>query len=322
MRADKRVKVYDNYLKAGFGSLMSPFLTFDHSSGERNDYRFKANLYHLSTFTDVPDFAPSNFSNTDLGVSYDKYVGKSIVDFGVGYGLDTYRYYGFMPTDFPEINTDSDTLKQSFNQIRANVGVRSNNKKDDAFEYDADFSGYYYFDRWKTNQTDLRLDFDLGKPLDAGKKSNYQKVGIEGLFRFGVNADSVQSNTDFIVTGIPYYKATFGMVSFSAGVDVSYLMADSSDFGVFPIINVNVNIVPDMLSIYAGTDGGFVKNSYFALTQVNPWTDPLVPITWQKNKIRAYAGLRGNIYPVSLDLTWSWDGSVLITCPSLSILPL
>jgi hypothetical protein len=295
VRADKRMNIYNNYLRAGFGSLITPYLDFTHSSGERNDYRFNANLYHLSSFQDVPDYAPGSFSNTDLGISYDKYTDNSIVTFGVGYGLDTYRYYGFKPADYPLIDTDNDTLKQSFNQITANIGIRSNNKKDDAFEYKVDLAGYYYFDRWKTNQTDLNLGYDLGKPLDAGKNSNYQKIGIRGLLRFGVNTDSTQSNTDFILTGIPYYKATFGMVSFNAGVNISYLMTDSSDVGIYPVIDLTVNVIPEMLSIYAGTDGGFVKNSYFDLSQTNPWVESVIPITWQNNKLRIFAGLRGNI---------------------------
>ena len=306
IRADKKISIYDNYLKAGFGSLMTPYIDFFHSSGSKNDSRFNARLYHLSSFKDIPDYAPSSFANTDLGINYDKYSGNSIFSFGLGYGLDMYRYYGFQPAEFPDINTSAGSLKQSFNQIRANIGIRSNNKKEEAPQYAVNLAAYYYFDRWKTSQTDFNLGYDIAKPFKSNK-SGFQKLGIKGLFRFGVNKDSLQSNTDILLTAIPYYAAKFGMVSFSLGVNVSYLVADSSSFGIFPVIDVSVNLLPDALTIYAGTDGGFVKNSFFDLSQENPWVSSTIPITWQKNQIRAFAGVRGNVagqLGFNLELGW------------------
>ncbi len=294
IRADRRKRIYDNYLRAGFGSLISPYLEFHHSSGDKNDSRFKARVYHLSSFGNIPDYAPSPFANTDLDIGYDKYTGNSIFSLGVGYGLDMYRYYGFETEEYPDVNTSSDSLKQNFNQIRANIGLRSNNKKAESFEYDVDLNAYYYFDRWQTNQTDIQLGYDLAKPFES-RNSSSQKAGIRGLVRFGVNKDSLQSNNDLLISGIPYYRAKFGMVSFGVGVNLSYLKTDSSDVGIFPAIDIKVNIIEDGLSIYAGADGGFVKNSYFDLTQENPWVSSTVPISWQNNKFRIFAGARGNI---------------------------
>jgi hypothetical protein len=307
IRADRRKKMYDNYLRAGFGSLISPYLEFHHSSGDKNDSRFNARVYHLSSFGDIPGYAPGPFSNTDLDIGYDKYTGSSIFSLGIGYGLDMYRYYGFETEEYPEVNTSSDSLRQSFNQIRANMGLRSNNKKTESFEYDVNLNAYYYFDRWQTSQTDLQLGYDLGKPFES-RNSSGQKAGIRGLVRFGVNKDSLQSNNDLLVSGIPYYRAKFGLVSFGLGVNLSYLMTDSSDVGFFPVIDIKVNIIEDILSVYAGADGGFVKNSYFDLSQENPWISSALPISWQKNNFRVFAGVRGNItgqLGFNLEAGWS-----------------
>lgn len=295
IRTGRKVTVYNNYLKAGFGSWLTPYLDYFHSSGERNDYRLFVNIYHLSSFKDIPDYSPSPFSNTLAKIGYEKYAGKSIINFGVSYGLDTYRYYGFKPSDYPEITFDEDKLKQMFNLVRANLGVRSNNKKKEDFEYDLNLSTYYYFDKWKTSEVDVDLDFDFAKPFKASKKGNNQKVGLEGTVDYGINNDTTKNIFNLVVTGIPYFKAKYGIFSFRAGVDLSYLIADSSKFYVFPIVDLAVVLVPEALTVYAGVDGGLIKNSYLGLTTVNPWVTSVIPINWQRNKLRAFGGLRGNI---------------------------
>ena len=307
LRADKRATVYNNYLKAGFGSLLSPYINYWHSSGKRNDNRLNINVYHLSSFSDIPDYSPSPFSNTLAQLSYDKYLGSAILNVGFGYGLDTYRYYGFDPTAYADSLQNEADLKQSFNLIKANIGIRSNNKKENDFEYFANLGTYYYFDKWKSTGFQLDLDFDLAKPFDAPKSKDMQKAGIEGTIDFGLNSDSVNNSNDLILTGIPYYKAKFGMLNFKVGLNFSYLMADSSSFHFYPVVDVSVNVVEDMLTIYAGVNGGMVKNSYYDLTQINPWSTTTIPITWQNNKINIYAGLRGNIshqFGFNLGVNW------------------
>lgn len=295
LRATKKIQVYNNYLKAGFGSWLSPYLNFYHSSGKKNNNRLNFLFNHVSSFKDIPDYSPSPFSNTKVSIGYDKKLGKSILSAGATYGLDTYRYYGFIPTDYPLDSITDKYLKQMFNLVRANVGLRSNNKKSDSFEYDINLATYYYFDKWKTSNFDLGLDFDIAKPFEAGKSGNYQKAGIRGEIKFGINKDSVNTSNDIILTGIPYYNARFGIINVNVGLNFSYLMADSSVFHFYPIVDVAVNIVPEALTIYAGVDGGMVKNSFYSLTQINPWSSSIIPVKWQNNKVKVYAGLRGNI---------------------------
>lgn len=295
LSARKKIMIYDNYLKAGFGSWFTPTLDFYHSSGTKNESRLNILFNHISSFKDIPDYSPSPFSNTKATISYDKNIGKSILNVGATYGLDTYQYYGFIPADYPTFTVNDSDLKQMFNLIRGNVGLRSNNKKSNSVEYDASLGAFYYFDKWQTSTLNLDLDFDVAKPFDAGKRGNNQKVGLKGVVGFWNNSDSINNSSDIIFTGIPYYKAKFGMINFSIGVNFSYLMADSSTFNFYPVIDVAVNLMPDALTIYAGVDGGLVNNSYYDLTQINPWSSSMIPVSWQNNKYKIYAGLRGNI---------------------------
>ena len=296
LRASKKITIYNNYLKAGFGSWFTPTLNFYHASGKKNDSRLNILFNHISSFKDIPDYSPSPFSNSKASISYDKNIGKSILNVGATYGLDTYQYYGFMPDDYPTFTANSDDLKQMFNLIKGNVGLRSNNKKSKSFEYNTNLGVFYYFDKWQTSTLNANLDFDFSQPFDAGKRGNNQKVGLKGKVGYWMNADSTTSSNDLILTGIPYYKAKFGMVNFSVGLNFSYTKADSlTYFDFYPVIDVAVILIPDALTIYAGVDGGMVQNSFYELTQINPWSSSVIPVGWQNNKLKAYAGLRGNI---------------------------
>lgn len=290
-----KVEIYDNYVKAGFGSWFTPTLDFYHSSGTKNENRLNILFNHISSFKDIPDYSPSPFSNTKASISYDKNIGKSILNVGATYGLDTYQYYGFIPADYPTFTVNDSDLKQMFNLIKGNAGLRSNNKKSNSAEYNTNLSALYYFDKWQTSTLNLNLDFDLAKPFDAGKRGNNQKVGLKGTVGYWMNSDSTANSNDLFLAGIPYYKAKFGMINFNVGMNFSYLKTDSSTFNFYPVIDVAVNLMPDALTIYAGVDGGLVNNSFYRLTQINPWSSSVIPVSWQNNKYKIYAGLRGNI---------------------------
>ena len=70
---------------------------FTHSSGERKDYRLNFHAYSLSSFLNIPDYAPSSYSNSLAELNYDKYFGDHVFTSSVYYGFNTNKYYGFKP---------------------------------------------------------------------------------------------------------------------------------------------------------------------------------------------------------------------------------
>lgn len=100
LRSGSRTKKFDNYLKAGIGSRLSPYIDFYHSSGEKGKYNFNANIYSYSSFTNVQDYSPSPFSQTHAKLYYTKFISEHILDVGFKYGINTNRYYGYIPEDW------------------------------------------------------------------------------------------------------------------------------------------------------------------------------------------------------------------------------
>ena len=305
INVDKREKISKNLLLAGFGSQFSPYLNFFHSSGKRSKHRFTTEIYHLSAFKNIPDYT-SPYSNTRADLNFSKFIDDHILDLGFQYQLNTNRYYGYIPSDYPAITIDEDGLKQRFNLFEGNIGVRSNYKSDKKLVHRIDVSGYYFFDKFQSSEANARLNFDFYKSFKVTKVLNYQYLGIDGQLIYYNNTDTLKTINEYLVNATPYFKARYGIINFKAGLSFNYLSAGSK-LKFYPEIDVSVELYPKYLNLYAGIGGGLKKNSLRDLSAENPWILTSIDTRWKNNKFIALAGLRGNIgQKVGYNLEAKW----------------
>jgi len=305
INADKRTQIINNSLKLGVGSLISPYVDFFHSSGQKNDYRFNVHLYHLSTFKNIKDYSPSPQTNTYLDLNYRKFIGYHILDAGIDYSLKTNQYYGFMPDDYATLPADDD-LKQMFNLARLNVGVSSNYKNNNKLSHSILLDAYYYFDKHSTSETNANLNFDVHKSFDVSDILNYQELGISGKVSYFQTTDSLLSSNDMLVSATPYFNANYGIINFHVGLNFNLLNTTTSKFYFYPILDVNINLIPDALTVFAGLDGNVENQSFLMLSTLNPWVSSTISTNWD-NTFKAYGGVRGNIankVNYSAQLSW------------------
>ena len=291
INVDKRKKYYNNLLEAGLGSLFSPYLNFLHSSGSRNSYRFTTQLYHLSAFRNIPEYT-NPYTNTSALIKYEKFAGNHIITTGLKYQLNTNRFYGYNEQDYAPL--DNDSLKQMFNLIKGSVALKSNYRNNKKLIHTINLSGYYYFDKYKTSETNARLSLNLYKSFDVTKKLNYQYLGVAGNFDF-YNYKHAISTNEFTLSVVPYFKARFGIINFKIGLNFSYLQADGGSLHFYPDVDATVELIPDALTVYAGVNGGLEKNSFYQLSHINPYVISNIKTKWKNNKFAPYFGVRGNI---------------------------
>lgn len=306
INSDKRTQIINNSIKLGVGSLISPYLDFFHSSGQKNDYRFNAHLYHLSTFKNIKDYSPSPQTNTYIDLNIRKFVGHHIFDAGIDYALKTNQYYGFKPNDYTILPNDDD-LKQMFNLAKVNVGLSSNYKNKDKLSHNITLDAYYYFDKHSTSETNANLNFDIHKNFEVSEFLNYQELGISGKVTYFQNIDSVNSTNDMLISATPYFNANYGIFNFHIGLNFNLLNTSESKFYFYPILDVNINLIPDVLTAFAGIDGNVQKQSFLMLSELNPWVSSTISTNWD-NTFKAYGGLRGNIAnKVNYSFQASWQ---------------
>jgi len=295
IRNRNRTVAYNDYLKLGFGSRISPYIDFFHSKSDKGNYNFTANFYHYSSFSNIENYSPSPFSKTHAKVNYQKFLDNHILDLGFKYGLNTNKYYGYIPDDFPGITIPDNELKQMFNLMQANVGFSSNYKRKSKLHHEVRLSAYYYFDRFKTSEMNTKFDFDIHKGFDVVDMLDYQNLGLKGEFDFYSNSDTLTSLSEFYVGVTPYFTANYGAFNFNAGLKLGLLNDSTSSFHFWPDLEVQMNVVPESFTIFAGIKGGIEKQSYYKLTTENPYLSPLSQLKYLNEKINVYGGFKLSI---------------------------
>ena len=294
IRAGKPGDIYNNFVKVGFGSRLSPYVEFFHSQSHKGKFRFDAHLKHISTFGKVKGYsdAPSSSSLAELGFS--KFSRYHTFTIDGGYRYNTNRYY--LPDESNNSIPDADLLKQAYNLANLNILFVSHYKNNEKLHHTIGLNSYYYFNKYKTSEMSTDLTFDLHKSFHVTDMLEYQNLGIEGGVSYYGNSDSLTDRTDLYINATPYYKASYGIFRFKAGVNLAYLKADSvSKFKIYPDVKVDVNLLPEYLQLYVGIDGGLKKNSFRSLSEENPFISSIIPDRWTNDKIGVYGGLKGNI---------------------------
>jgi len=136
---------------------------------------------------------------------------------------------------------------------------------------------------------------------------NYQYLGLKTKVNYYGNKDSLASTSDLLVQAIPYFKARYGVFSFNIGLNLNYLNTTSGKFKIYPMLDLTINLVPEMITVYGGFGGGLTKNSFLNLSTINPWVSSVIPLEWKNERISMNAGIRGNLArKVNFNLQIDW----------------
>ncbi len=300
IRVGKRQHIYENYFAAGIGSRISPYAEFFHSAGKRNSYQLNFHLYHLSTFKNIKDYLPSPTTATLAALSFEKYFRYHTFTVGAAYRLNTNRYYGVKLSDYPSGTTfdlNNPALKQAYNLAKFGIGLKSHYKNNEKLAHALSLNSYYYFDKHGTSELNANLFLDVHKAFSVSDILDYQMVGLEGVASFYRQADTLNTGAnDLYFRAMPYFNFKYDFVAFKVGLDFEVQNADSTKFHFYPYLHATLNLVPEVVSIFAGIDGGLQKNSFRKLSEKNPFLSS-IPGTflWTNNKINLFAGIKGNV---------------------------
>ncbi len=306
VRAGKPGDIYNNLVKAGLGSRLTPYVEFFHTQTHKGKFRFDAHLKHISTFGKIKDYSPAPSSSSLAEASFDKFFRYQTLTLGGGYRYNTNRYY-YPIADAGAIDTTRD-YKQAYNLAFFDASFSSHYKSNDKLHHNIGLHSYYYFNKYQTTELSTALDFDFHKSYAVTNILEYQYLGIEGGASYYNNQDSTIKTNDIYINATPYYKASYGIFRFKAGINLAFLKADSvSKFKVYPDVEINVNLFPGYLQLYTGINGGLQKNSYLKLSEENPFVSMIIADRWLNNKVGVFGGLKGNINKqVGFNFKTSW----------------
>lgn len=271
-----------SYIKAGFGSLRTPYVQAGFSFGDGNTAG--ANIYakHVSS-TGKKEF--QKFTNTQFKLSgFYKTAGNLEWNAGIGMKQDKTYKYGYVPQTLSFAN---DSLKQNFQTIAARVGMHNINKTQFGLTYAPEVKIDVFTDNLKNNESNTVVNLPLEKSVG---KTFAVNLGLTfDLTRLSPNNKTAVNNTIYYISPSVLFKTP--NLNLQAGIRPSW---DNKTFKMFPNVLAEIGTEDKRFYFQAGWTGYIRKTTYQYLASQNPWL--WLPTSFKNTWIEErFAGFKGAI---------------------------
>ncbi|MCC7400896.1 MAG: hypothetical protein IT214_05380 [Chitinophagaceae bacterium] len=271
-----------NYIKAGFGSLKTPYIQTGFSFGDGRNIGLNIYAKHVSS-DGTREF--QKFSTTDVKLDgFYKTPGNLEWDASLEMKQDGTYKYGFEPET---LNFPRDSLKQNFQTIGGTVGLHNINLTPMGLSYSPLLKINVFTDNHKNSESNTVLDLPLqktiGQVFGAKLDLNFD------LTRLSPKGKSAINNTTYSFSPSLLFKTP--NINLQAGIRPSW---DNRIFKMFPNIMADVGTDDSRFTFQAGWIGYIRKTTYQYLASQNPWLwmPSSLNNTWIEER---YAGFKGSV---------------------------
>jgi len=263
----------------------------------------------------MKNYAYAPFSDTRTLLFFNTFFKNQTLYSSVGYNHETAHFYGFSRTHTPDSlhfyydKPHRDSLKNNFHHVYAEIGLRSNFVQEDA----------------KLKQ-DVRLNYNF---IHTYRKDMENSIGLASSFAYDVNFSKLNGffrpqldvNVDYYMNEwqketqsasnrfssyklefVPTVKFAIREYHLRIGVGLPIInsfganMQGDAKCPIYPVAELQLGIVPGILSIYGGIDGNTNYNTLKDLLYENPFLKSgLDSLQFTKTQISVYGGIKGNL---------------------------
>lgn len=296
-------KLYNNYLRLGFGNYWSPLANLYWSSTRDTKKTYGVRVNHRSSWGSLPDYGKNHFGLTDVTL-FGKYIvgDKLQLSTDLNYEHDHNLYYGFTDDKLQTtLGKDREDISLSdyrakYNVATWNFGVRNMQVDGYKLGYSANVRVSDLWASWDQNEFNLNVSGDIHygfKMLRNAKGVAYLRAewdaykfsySPEDEMPLGFNTTLVPSTNSLALDGSrnivklnPYvdfmYSGLLFHVGFTTGWDG---FSDPSEVAVrfFPDVVVSKSLMKETLVLSLGFTGGMDANNWDILRKINPYVIP------------------------------------------------
>ncbi|HUR64756.1 MAG TPA: hypothetical protein VMZ03_00265 [Chitinophagaceae bacterium] len=272
----------DSYIKAGFGSLRTPFVQAGISFGDGKTAGLNIFAKHVSS-DGKRDY--QQFTNTNVKLSGFFRSGNNLEwNASIGMRQDKTYKYGYEPQSLLFSN---DSLKQTFQTIAGRVAMHNINKTEFGLTYSPEVRIDVFSDNHKNSESNTIVNLPLQKTI--GKEFTVNLGVTFDLTRLSPNNKSAFNNTMYYISPSVLYKTS--NVNVQAGIRPSW---DNRSFKMFPNILAEISSNDSRFTFQAGWTGYVRKTTYQYLASQNPWL--WLPANFKNTWIEErFAGFKGSV---------------------------
>lgn len=294
----KRERIYDNYASVGFGNYTTPKIeVFAHTSTTR-DNEFGGTLNFHSSNGDIKDIKlDTDFMQVGLDLFYKNSSREMDWQVNGEYNYQKQNWYGLHnPDSFSEAQIDLIDEKQVYNTIRFGGNIDY---------YDSYFKGakadvHIFTDAYKSSEFQIvavpKFEFPLSTEL---LNTDVRLEFIGGNFdKNYITDDSI--NYGFYNLGVsPNFKVLRDYFTFNLGANLVYSGAvqenAKSKFYIYPNVTASYELIPDVMTLYAGVTGNLHQQSYRKFAEENPFVSPTLDVRRTDEQYNAKFGAKGKL---------------------------
>lgn len=289
-------KLYGNYVKAGFGNFLSPYLDF-YANNTRNDaYAYGVHLEHLSSRFGPVDGDNSGNSHTQATVAGKYFVGGNTLSGEVGYERNRYHFYGYQPG----LEFERDKIKQVFNIISAQL-MLERDQVDKPLDYAIGGSFHTLNDAYSASENQIglqaQLQYAVNEQFAVGLSSDVYLMQRTDQAPVAEESNTTNRNLFRINPTVTFNTSDEPQRGFvvQLGFRAVYendTALNAGQLHLYPDLSAKYNLSKSF-SLYAGIDGDIERTSLLDFVEENPFLGPDVPLLHTNRTLAFRGGLQG-----------------------------
>lgn len=303
---DKLPQLYHSYLKLGIGSKFMPLGEFYFNNTRSRKYHYGAHIQHLSSFGNIPEYAPAAFDRT-RGEIFGSIIEKKYkLNGDFHYGSQGLHYYGFKNDSI-----DKDSIRQRYNDVGFHFDFLRERKDTTNlnFKLGTTYNNYTSLkpepdslSDWRARENYFALDggawYKMGREVYAADLSisyNGYRFGEEGKFVSPVDSGLFRNNTVVSLRPTITTYAYNNRLKASVGLNLTVDGAAKTKAYVYPLVEAKYSLFNDIFIPYVGLTGGLKQQSFRSFSQQNEFILPNIEIRNEHKAIELYGGFKGTI---------------------------
>ena len=285
---EQKQPTQNNLVKAGFGTQLTPLVEIYLANGRSDKFNYGLNFHHVSSTPSNIDFQDMSHTGGALfGTSFFK---GTALSGEVDYDRQVHYFYGFTPGFVDTFNAfNKDFLRQRFQNIGVNVGLKNAKQNLAGIDYNLDFN-FHDFER-KSGDTSVKNATENYYHFDFGFAKTIQKIHSVHL-DFDFQQENLKSRFDTSINYfsiLPNYQLHSKRAEVKAGVNVNVV---NKEVKLYPELFASYKLIGDYLIPYIGFHGGSNPNTLQQITAVNPFIGNFSILSSETNEV--YLGVKGS----------------------------
>jgi hypothetical protein len=287
-------KLYNTYLKLGFGNYTTPMAEVYINSLRSKEYNAGLFFRHQSSAGNVTlannKSVDAGYSNTSVALFGKKFLKTATID--ADGGIDGNRVYDYGYNPKLDTSLDKGTIRQSYLSVKFNAGIQSSHSDSSKLNYHGGVGYNYFQDRFSHDENNVKLFGNFYQIIQ------HKLLGINTSFKLSTRNEALDSsrNSNSVLMLNPWIGFSSPEYRIEAGANLSFeTQANSLTMHFYPKVEFQFVAIKEVMIPFVGITGQVNQHSYQDIATENPFIRPDLLVSNSNTTLSFYGGIKGSL---------------------------